>query len=163
MRFSDCAISAVVQQYALAYPEVRFTLLLVLPSSYAVGRVHQWYTHSLRRDLAFREGYDHASHSMFDLANGYAQNGMPSYVDLQERVHHNQQLEGLSKMSFAIIQTVVRRLERRYERNFLEDVNKTMKLIRYDKDVLYLDINEIAELERSAMIEIPEYGKLWKT
>ncbi|MFI7544369.1 hypothetical protein [Actinoplanes sp. NPDC049599] len=45
-----------------------FSLLLVLPSSYAVGRVHQWYTHSLRRDLAFREGYDHASHSMFDLA-----------------------------------------------------------------------------------------------
>jgi hypothetical protein len=51
----------------------------------------------------------------------------------------------------------VRRLERRYERNFLEDVNKTMKLIRYDQDVLYLDVNEIAELERSAMVEIPEY------
>jgi glucosyl-3-phosphoglycerate synthase len=78
-------------------------------------------------------------------------------VDLLERVHHNQQLEGLSKMAFAIIQTVVRRLERRYERNFLEDVNKTMKLIRYDQDVLYLDVNEIAELERSAMVEIREY------
>ena len=65
-------------------------------------------------------------------------------------------------MAFAIIQTVVRRLERRYERNFLEDVNKTMKLIRYDKDVLYLDVNEIAELERSAMIEIPEYCERWK-
>jgi len=45
-----------------------FSLFLVVPSSYAVGRVHQWYTNSLRRDGAFREGYDHASHSMFDLA-----------------------------------------------------------------------------------------------
>ena len=61
---------------------------------------------------------------------------------------------------FAIIQTVVRRLERRYNRNILEDVNKTMKLIRYDKDVLYLDVNEIAELERSAMVDIPEYSGL---
>jgi hypothetical protein len=60
-------------------------------------------------------------------------------------------------MAFAIIQTVVRRLERRYERNFLEDVNKTMKMIRYDQDVLYLDVNEIAELERPAMTEISEY------
>ncbi|GAA3343251.1 hypothetical protein GCM10020358_81260 [Amorphoplanes nipponensis] len=45
-----------------------FSLFLVVPSSYAVGRVHQWYTHSLRQDLAFRAGYDHASYSMFDLA-----------------------------------------------------------------------------------------------
>jgi hypothetical protein len=42
--------------------------LILVPGSYAVGRVHQWYTHSLRRDVAFREGYDHASHAMFDLA-----------------------------------------------------------------------------------------------
>jgi hypothetical protein len=62
-------------------------------------------------------------------------------------------------MSFAIIQTVVRRLERRYERNFLEDVNKTMKMIRYDQDVLYLDVSEIAELERPAMTAVPEYSE----
>lgn len=45
-----------------------FSLGLVVPSSYVAGRVHQWYTHSLRRDVAFRQGYDHASHAMFDLA-----------------------------------------------------------------------------------------------
>ena len=44
------------------------SLLLAAPGSYALGRLHQWYTHSLRRDVAFREGYDHASHAMFDLA-----------------------------------------------------------------------------------------------
>jgi hypothetical protein len=30
-------------------------------------------------------------------------------------------------------------------------------MIRYDQDVLYLDVNEIAELERSAMVDVPEY------
>ncbi len=78
-------------------------------------------------------------------------------VDLLERIHHNQTLEALSKMSFAIIQTVMRKLERHYERSFIADVNKTMKLIRYGPGGYYLDIEEIAELERPPMIEIPEY------
>lgn len=112
--------------------------------------------------MPFSSGYGVETGLLIDIFEMFGLNAI-GQVDLQERVHHNQQLESLSKMSFAIIQTVVRRLERRYERNFLEDVNKTMKLIRYDKDVLFLDVNEIAELERSAMLEIPEYGKLWKT
>jgi hypothetical protein len=78
-------------------------------------------------------------------------------VDLLERIHHNQSLEALSKMSFAIIQTVMRKLERHYERAFIADVNKTMKLIRYQAGGYYLELEEIAELERPPMIEIPEY------
>ena len=108
--------------------------------------------------MPFSSGYGVETGLLIDIFEKYGLNAI-GQVDLQERVHHNQQLEGLSKMAFAIIQTVVRRLERRYERNILEDVNKTMKLIRYDEDVLYLDVNEIAELERSAMVDIPEYCK----
>jgi glucosyl-3-phosphoglycerate synthase len=106
--------------------------------------------------MPFSSGYGVETGLLIDILEKYGLNAI-GQVDLLERVHHNQKLEALSKMAFAIIQTVVRRLERRYERNFLEDVNKTMKMIRYDQDVLYLDVNEIAELERSAMIEIPEY------
>jgi len=112
--------------------------------------------------MPFSSGYGVETGLLIDIFEKYGMNAI-GQVDLQERVHHNQQLEGLSKMAFAIIQTVVRRLERRYERNILEDVNKTMKLIRYDEDVLYLDVNEIAELERSAMDDIPEYCKRWET
>ena len=106
--------------------------------------------------LPFSSGYGVETGLLIDVFEKFGLNAI-GQVDLQERVHHNQQLEGLSKMAFAIIQTVVRRLERRYARNILEDVNKTMKLIRYDEDVLYLDVNEIAELERSAMVEVLEY------
>jgi hypothetical protein len=45
-----------------------FSLVLVIPSSYLAGRVHQWYMHSLRRDSAFQDGYNHASRAMFTLA-----------------------------------------------------------------------------------------------
>jgi glucosyl-3-phosphoglycerate synthase len=106
--------------------------------------------------MPFSSGYGVETGLLIDIFEKYGLNAI-GQVDLLERVHHNQQLESLSKMAFAIIQTVVRRLERRYERNFLEDVNKTMKLIRYDKDVLYLDVNEIAELERLPMMDVPEY------
>jgi glucosyl-3-phosphoglycerate synthase len=113
---------------------------------------------SALEQMPFSSGYGVETGLLIDIFEKFGLRAI-GQVDLQERVHHNQQLEGLSKMAFAIIQTVVRRLERRYDRNFLEDVNKTMKLIRYDKDVLYLDVNEIAELERSAMVDIPEYGR----
>lgn len=78
-------------------------------------------------------------------------------VDLQERIHRNQPLEPLSKMSFAIIQTMIHKLEARYGRAILEDVNKTMKLIRYADDRFFLEVEEIAERERPPMIELPEY------
>jgi glucosyl-3-phosphoglycerate synthase len=78
-------------------------------------------------------------------------------VDLLERIHHNQPLDALSKMSFAIIQAVIAKLERRYERSFLEDVNKSMKLIRYADGEYRLDVDEVIERERPPMISRPEY------
>ena len=80
-------------------------------------------------------------------------------TDLQERIHHNQSLESLSKMSFAIIQAVIRKLERRYGRSVLEEVNNTMKLIRYEPGRFYLDVEEITERERPPMIDVPDYRK----
>ena len=78
-------------------------------------------------------------------------------VDLLERIHHNQHLEALSKMSFAIIQTVFRKLESRLGSAVLEDVNRSMKLIRYGAKGYSLDVEEIAERERPPMIEVQEY------
>jgi hypothetical protein len=78
-------------------------------------------------------------------------------VDLLERIHHNQELEALSKMSFAIIQTVLRKLESHYERAIIEDVNKSMKLIHYANGGYFLDVEEVAERERPPMITLPAY------
>lgn len=84
-------------------------------------------------------------------------------VDLLERIHHNQSLEALSKMSFAIIQAVLRKLEKRYNRPILEEVNKTMKMIRSEPGGYYLEIEEVAEAERPPMVDIPEYMERRKT
>ena len=62
-------------------------------------------------------------------------------------------------MSFAIIQTVMRRLEQRYGWDILEEVNNTMKLIRYEPGRFFLEVEKIAEHERPPINTLPEYQK----
>jgi len=78
-------------------------------------------------------------------------------VDLEERVHRNQSLLALSKMAFEIIQVVMLRVgaERRVE--LVNELNKSMKLIRHARDEFQLDVADIRSIERKPMIEIPEY------
>ena len=78
-------------------------------------------------------------------------------VDLKERIHRNQSLTGLSKMSFAIIQSVFSRLEHHYGVEMIEALNRTMKTIRDEGETYSLEVEEIAELERPPMITVPEY------
>jgi glucosyl-3-phosphoglycerate synthase len=106
--------------------------------------------------LSFFSGYGVEIGLLIDMLDRFGLNAI-AQVDLQERIHHNQPLEALSKMSFAIIQAVIRKLESRYGQNILENVNKTMKLIRYEKESFMLDVEEIAELDRPPMIDLPEY------
>ncbi|MGE5251947.1 MAG: glucosyl-3-phosphoglycerate synthase [Bacteroidota bacterium] len=108
--------------------------------------------------LPFSSGYGVEIGLLIDIFEKYGLRTL-AQVDLSERIHHNQPLDSLSRMSFAIIQTVVRRLERRYGNNILDDINKTMKSIRYDQGNLFLQVNEIAELERPPMLELEEYRR----
>jgi len=112
--------------------------------------------------MAFFSGYGVEIGLLIDAFEQCGLSGI-SQVDLRERVHHNQPLESLSKMSFAIIQAVIHKLERRYGQGFLEDINKTMKLIRYEPGRFFLDIEEIAEQMRPPMVDLPEYRERFKT
>lgn len=96
---------------------------------------------------------------LIDLLNEYGLEGI-AQVDLLERIHHNQPLPSLSKMSFAIMQVVFSRLEDRHKFHVLEHSDLTMNLVRYSKRRGYfLDQEEIHEHERQPMISIPEYQK----
>lgn len=108
--------------------------------------------------LPFFSGYGVEIGLLIDIFEKFGLSAI-AQVDLQERIHHNQPLESLSKMSFAIIQAVIRKLERRYERNILQEVNTTMKLIHYEPDRFFLEVEEIAEQERPPMAYLPEYWR----
>jgi glycosyltransferase involved in cell wall biosynthesis/nucleotide-binding universal stress UspA family protein len=104
----------------------------------------------------FYSGYGVETGLLIDVYERYGLSAI-AQVDLLERIHHNQHLEALSKMSFAIIQTVFRKLEKRFGRAVLEDVNRSMKLIRHDSKGYSLEVEQIAEYERPPMIEVKEY------
>ena len=107
---------------------------------------------------AFFSGYGVEIGLLIDICERYGIDAI-AQVDLLERIHHNQSLEALGKMSFAIIQAVMRKLERHYERDFIADVNKTMKMVRYESSGYFLDVQEIAERERPPMRGLSEYRR----
>jgi glucosyl-3-phosphoglycerate synthase len=114
-----------------------------------------------RRDaleqLPFFSGYGVETGLLIDVFERYGLDAI-AQVDLLERVHHNQPLEALSKMSFVILQAVIQKLERRYGRPILEDVHKSMKLIRYEAGSYFLEVEELVERERPPMVHVPEYA-----
>ncbi len=132
----------------LFYPELS-GVVQPLSGEYAGRR-------SALEQLPFFSGYGVETGLLIDIFEKYGLEAI-AQTDLLERIHHNQSLQALSKMSFAILQVVIRRLERRYGRAILEDVNRSMKLIRYEDGNYFLDVEEIAERDRPPMIEIPEY------
>lgn len=134
--------------FNLFYPELS-GVVQPLSGEYAGRR-------SALEQVPFFSGYGVETGLLIDIFEAYGLEAL-AQVDLLERVHHNQPLEALSKMSFAIIQAVVRKLEKRMGRAVLEDVNKTMKLIRHDANGYFLDVEEIAEQERPPMVDVPEY------
>lgn len=108
--------------------------------------------------LIFYSGYGVETGLLIDMLEKFGLSAI-GQVDLMERIHHNQSLEALGMMSFAIIQVVTQKLERRKGVELLEDVNKTMKLIRHARDSFYLDVQEINERMRPPMLSLPEYKR----
>lgn len=115
---------------------------------------------SALEQMTFTSGYGVETSLLIDALEKFKLAAI-AQVDLVERIHRHQSLFKLSKMSFAIIQTLFSKLERRYGHSMLLDVNRTMKSVFYEPGHFYLQVEEIAELERPPMIEIPEYRQKW--
>jgi nucleotide-binding universal stress UspA family protein len=108
--------------------------------------------------VPFFTGYGVETGLLIDMLENFGLRAI-AQVDLEERIHRNQPLRSLSKMSFAIIQVVMQRLEAHHKLRLLEDISKTMKLIRYEPRRFYLEVEEIGDRERPPIIAIPEYRK----
>jgi glucosyl-3-phosphoglycerate synthase len=106
--------------------------------------------------LSFFSGYGVETGLLIDLLEQY---GLESIAqsDLEVRVHHNQPLVSLSKMSFAILQVFVARIEQAYGVQLLDRANRTMKLIVQEPGRFALDIAEIGDVERPPMATLPFY------
>jgi glucosyl-3-phosphoglycerate synthase len=133
----------------LFYPELS-GLIQPLSGEYAARR-------SLLEQIPFFTGY---AVEMGHLIDTLERAGIEALgqVDLERRVHRNQDLVGLSQMSFVIIQAVMKRLEERRKARLFAELGSTMKLPRSGRGRLGLEVIELADQERPPMIRIPEYA-----
>lgn len=106
--------------------------------------------------IPFFTGYAVEIGHLIDLVDRLGLNGL-GQVDLDIRIHRNQELEGLSRMSFVILQAVMKRLEERRRARLFAELGSTMKLPRSGPNELSLEVIELADAERPPMIRIPEY------
>ena len=111
---------------------------------------------SLLEAIPFFTGYAVEIGHLVDIAERAGLDAL-GQVDLERRVHRNQELEGLSRMSFVILQAVMKRLEERRKVRLFAELGSTMKLPRSGRDRLSLEIIDLADMERPPMIRIPEY------
>ena len=109
--------------------------------------------------VPFFVGYGVETGLLIDLLTRFGLNAL-GQVDLEERVHRNQSLHSLSKMAFEITQVVMQRVGEARGIELVEQINRSMKLIRYENDDFDLDVADIQIRERPPMVTIPEYRKL---
>ncbi len=132
----------------LFYPELS-GMIQPLSGEYAGRR-------ALLEAIPFFTGYAVEIGHLIDAAERLGIEGL-GQVDLERRIHRNQELEGLSRMSFVILQAVMKRIEERRKTRLFAEMGSTMKLPRSGKGRLSLEVIELADQERPPMIRIPEY------
>ncbi len=78
-------------------------------------------------------------------------------VNLKRRVHRNQPISALSKMSFGILQTLIRKLQHYNKLKLNSDMNKIYNQIEYINKEYIITPLELEEMERPPMVKIKEY------
>ncbi len=132
----------------LFYPELS-GIIQPLSGEYAGRR-------AALEQVPFFSGYGVETGLLIDLLERYGLEAI-AQCDLEVRVHHNQPLVNLSKMSFAILQVFISRIENRYGVQLLEKANRSMKLVIQEPERFALEIAEIGDIERPPMITLEAY------
>jgi nucleotide-binding universal stress UspA family protein len=78
-------------------------------------------------------------------------------VDMRQRIHRNQSLLALSKMSFEILQVALRRVGEAHGERLWEEANSSLKLITTQEGRLHLELHDIGANERPPMTTVPAY------
>ena len=109
--------------------------------------------------VPFFVGYGVETGLLIDLWSRFGLAAM-GQVDLEERVHRNQSLHALSKMAFEITQVVMQRVGEAHGIELVEQINRSMKLIRYENADFDLQVADIQIRERPPIMTLPEYQTL---
>ncbi len=112
---------------------------------------------TLFEQLPFFTGYGVETGLLIDTL-GRAGLDAIAQVDMKHRIHRNQSLLALSKMSFQILQVALKRVGEAHGGRIWEEANATLKLITQSEGGrLRLEMHDISAAELPPMATIPEY------
>ena len=134
--------------FNLFYPELA-GLVQPLSGEYAGRR-------SVLESVPFFTGYGVEAGLLLDILDSYGQ-GAIAQTDVEVRIHHNQQIPALSKMSFGIMQTLFKRLETDGKVELQVDLPSVYNTIRHEGTSYSLEQVEVKIVERPPIATIPEY------
>jgi glucosyl-3-phosphoglycerate synthase len=139
--------------FSLFFPELT-QILQPLSGEYAGYR-------ELFENIPFPIGYGVETSMILDI---YEKWGLDVFaqVDLDRRIHRNQDTRALGRMSFAILQTFIKRKKKLGMVAYREKLYNEMIQFNLIKNEFKPDIYKIEEHERPPMIEIPEYREKFK-
>jgi glucosyl-3-phosphoglycerate synthase len=111
---------------------------------------------SVLERLPFFSGYAIETGLLIDVLRDSGLRSI-AQVDMKQRIHRNQSLLALTKMSFEILQVAMKRLGDARGESLLDDANLTMKLISPTAEGFHLDVQDVSIVERPPMITVPSY------
>ncbi len=134
--------------FALFFPELT-QIIQPLSGEYAGRR-------EVFEKIPFPIGYGIETSMILDIFEKWGLDVI-AQVDLERRIHRNQDTKALGKMAFVILKTFLNRIEKLG----LIDLNKDLfhEMIQYNliRNEYRPDIYKIKGVERPPMLEIPEY------
>jgi glucosyl-3-phosphoglycerate synthase len=111
---------------------------------------------TLLEQLPFFTGYGIETGLLIDTLQRAGLDAI-AQVDMRQRIHRNQSLLALSKMSFEILQVALRRVGEAHGERLWEEANSSLKLITTQEGRLHLELHDIGANERPPMATVPAY------
>jgi glucosyl-3-phosphoglycerate synthase len=108
--------------------------------------------------LPFFIGYGVETGLLIDISQEFGIDTI-AQVDLDRRVHRNQDLQSLGRMAFGILQTFFNRVDDTDRLELEYELNTIIRQMVAQKDEYSFDDIEIEEVERPPMIELEQYRK----
>ncbi|MBN1410173.1 MAG: glucosyl-3-phosphoglycerate synthase [Spirochaetales bacterium] len=134
--------------FSILYPGLAM-LIQPLSGEYAGRR-------SILEQLPFSVGYGVESGHLIDICTNFGIDNI-AQVDLDQRIHRNQSVQALGKMSFNILHTIFNKLKKTDQVTFNMPLSDAYIGIMADKEKHEKVITEFEILSRPPMITIPEY------
>lgn len=132
----------------LLYPDLAM-LAQPLSGEYAGRR-------SILERLPFFTGYGVEMGLLIDIEQRFGIRCI-AQVDMDVRVHRNQGIESLRRMSYVILSVLMRRSEQLGKIALLEGVGRQLHLIRREGADYFYDAEEIRGRERPPILSVPAY------